>query len=122
RSPERGLLVNRGDGTGTSGVLGGPEVRGVRLTEDGKSLDGQTLGGAPMMRIVPVRIANSVVHFRTGAVAQGIDHAVSIGAGVVSMSMGGLPSQAWADAVNKAYEAGVVVVCAAGNNFGGLPT
>jgi len=36
--------------------------------------------------------------------------------------MGGLPSQAWADAVNKAYEAGVVVVCAAGNNFGGLPT
>ena len=75
-----------------------------------------------MMRIVPVRIANSVVHFGTGAVAQGIDYAVSIGADVVSMSMGGLPSQAWADAVNKAYEAGVVVVCAAGNNFGGLPT
>ena len=36
--------------------------------------------------------------------------------------MGGLPSQAWADAANKAYEAGIVVVCAAGNNFGGLPT
>src|SRR5439155_12257655 len=55
-------------------------------------------------------------------VAQGIEYAVQKNADVVSMSMGGLPSEAWADAVNKAYEAGVVVVCAAGNNFGGLPT
>jgi len=80
------------------------------------------LGGAPMMRIVPVRIADRVFHFATSTVAQGIEYAVAIGADVVSMSMGGLPSQAWADAVNKAYEAGIVVVCAAGNNFGGLPT
>ena len=122
RTPEGGVLLNRGHGTGTIGILAGPEVTGVRLTADGKSLNGQTLGGAPMMRIVPVRIANSVVHFGTAAVAQGIDYAVTIGADVISMSMGGLPSQAWADAVNKAYEAGVVVVCAAGNNFGGLPT
>ena len=53
--------------------------------------------------------------------AQGLDYARSIGADVVSMSMGGLPSGAWADAVNAAYEAGIVVVCAAGNNFGGAP-
>src|SRR5439155_11224660 len=121
-TPTSGALLNRGHGTGTIGILAGPRVTGVRRTQDGKSLDGETLGGAPMMNIVPVRIANSVVHFGTSAVAQGIDYAVSIGADVVSMSMGGLPSQAWADAINKAYEAGVVVVCAAGNNFGGLPT
>ena len=121
-TPTSGVLLNRGHGTGTIGILAGPKVTGVRLTQDGKSLDGETLGGAPMMSIVPVRIANSVVHFGTSTVAQGIDYAVSIGADVVSMSMGGLPSQAWADAVNKAYEAGIVVVCAAGNNFGGLPT
>ena len=45
---------------------------------------------------------------------------------VMSMSMGGVASQAWADAVNKAYEAGIVYVCAAGNNFSaglfGVPT
>ena len=35
---------------------------------------------------------------------------------------GGLPSSAWADAVNLAYEAGVVLVCAAGNSYAGLPT
>jgi subtilisin family serine protease len=62
------------------------------------------------------------VHFWTSTVAQGIDYAREIKADVVSMSMGGLPSAAWADAVNAAYEAGVVIVCAVGNNFGGLPT
>jgi subtilisin family serine protease len=41
---------------------------------------------------------------------------------VVIMSMGGLPSQAWADAINALYEAGVVVVTAAGNNYDNLPT
>ena len=42
------------------------------------------------------------------------------------MSMGGVASAAWADAVNKAYEAGIVYVAAAGNNisagFFGFPT
>jgi hypothetical protein len=121
-TPTSGLLLNRGHGTGTIGILAGPQVSGLLDTASGKSLSGEVLGGAPMMRIVPVRIADRVFHFATSTVAQGIEYAVSIGADVVSMSMGGLPSQAWADAVNKAYEAGIVVVCAAGNNFGGLPT
>jgi len=121
-TPTSGILTNRGHGTGTIGILAGPQVTGVRPTQSGASLEGETLGGAPMMRIVPVRIANSVVHFGTGAVAQGIDYAIEIGADVVSMSMGGLPSQAWADACNKAYDKGIVVVSAAGNNYGGLPT
>ena len=38
------------------------------------------------------------------------------------MSMGGIASAAWADAVNALYERGVFVVTAAGNNFGNLPT
>ena len=42
------------------------------------------------------------------------------------MSMGGIASAAWADAVNMAYEAGIVFVAAAGNNFSagifGFPT
>jgi len=45
---------------------------------------------------------------------------------VLSMSMGGLASAAWADAVNMAYDAGIVFVAAAGNNFSaglfGFPT
>jgi subtilisin family serine protease len=121
-TPTSGVLLNRGHGTGTIGILAGPQVNGLLDTVSGKSLNGEVLGGAPMMQVVPVRIADRVFHFATSTVAQGIEYAVSIGADVVSMSMGGLPSQAWADAVNKAYEAGIVVVCAAGNNFGGAPT
>ncbi len=41
---------------------------------------------------------------------------------VVSMSMGGAPSKAWAQAVNSAYEAGITVITASGNNINGLPT
>ncbi len=121
-TPTSGVLLNRGHGTGTIGILAGPQVNGLLATASGKSLNGEVLGGAPMMKIVPVRIADRVFHFGTSTVAQGIEYAIKINADVVSMSMGGLPSQAWADAVNKAYEAGIVVVCAAGNNFGGLPT
>ncbi|MBV1796112.1 S8 family serine peptidase [Siccirubricoccus sp. G192] len=117
RTPEHGLLTNRGHGTGTIGILAGQALAGMRPEEATG-----VLGGAAPMRIVPVRIADSVVHFWTSAVAEGINHARAIGADVVSMSMGGLPSAAWADAVNAAYEAGIVVVCAAGNNFGGAPT
>ena len=42
------------------------------------------------------------------------------GAHVLSMSMGGLSSQALVDAVNLAYDAGSCIVTAAGNNFAGI--
>jgi tetratricopeptide (TPR) repeat protein len=38
------------------------------------------------------------------------------------MSMGGVASQAWAEAINALYERGVFVVTAAGNNYANLPT
>jgi hypothetical protein len=44
------------------------------------------------------------------------------GADVLSMSMGGVSSQALVDAVNVAYDAGVVMVTAAGNNYAWLPS
>ncbi len=120
RSPA-GMLTNRGHGTGTIGILAGGDAGGMRIAE-GLVPQGFVIGGAPGVRVVPVRIADSVVKFRTSTVAGGIAYAQQIGADVLSMSMGGLPSAAWADAVNAAYEAGVVLVCAAGNSFGGLPT
>ena len=120
-TPASGLLTNRGHGTGTLGILAGADVSGLVSAEPIPADFGQ-LGGSPAAHVVPVRIANSVVHFWTSSVAQGIDYAREIGADVISMSMGGLPSASWADAVNQAYEAGVVIVCAAGNSYGGLPT
>ncbi|MBV9813101.1 MAG: S8 family serine peptidase, partial [Acetobacteraceae bacterium] len=85
-------------------------------------------GCAPEAEIVPVRVANRVVLFSNSSIARGFDYVHQLCAAdatrvhVVSMSMGGLPSQAWAEAINALYDAGVVVVTAAGNNYANLPT
>ena len=124
-----GVLKNPGHGAGTLSILAGGRFR---FAKNGYEFD-EVLGGTTKARIVPVRIGNSVVQLTTSAVAQGIAYAASLcdeeatRVHVMSMSMGGVASAAWADAVNKVYEAGIVFVAAAGNNIsagflGGFPT
>jgi subtilisin family serine protease len=113
------LVRSRGHGTGTLSLLAGNLLDG---TVPGFAGFKDFLGGAPGAQIVPVRIADWVVRFSTGTMVQGIGYARETGAQVLSMSMGGLSSQALVDAVNLAYESGLVLVTAAGNNFAGLPT
>lgn len=125
-----GLLKNPGHGTGTLGILAGGRYQFSRPGYPGGFDD--FIGGAPNAEVIPVRVGNSVVQLYTSSVAAGIDYAARLCSdettrvNVMSMSMGGVASQAWADAVNKAYEAGIVYVCAAGNNFSaglfGVPT
>ena len=114
-------LDNPGHGTGTLGILAGNQ-RPV----------GDFLAAQRWRDVVPMRIAKSeLVLLKTSALAKALDHVSGGNAGrrladVVSLSMGGVASRAWADAVNKAYEAGVCIVAAAGNNFSagvvGVPT
>jgi hypothetical protein len=112
-----GLLTNLGHGTGTLGILAGTALPGQ-----------PQLGGAPFAEIVPVRVANRVVLFSNSSIARAFDYVHGLNANgtnrvdIISMSMGGIASQAWADAVNALYEQGVFIVTAAGNNFGNLPT
>lgn len=114
-------LGSPGHGMGTIGILAGGDVAGLR---SGIAIppDCGPIGGAAGARVIPLRIANRAAEFSTSTVAEAINYAVVRGADVICMSMGGLPSQAWADAVNSAYDAGVVIVCAAGNSFAGFPT
>ena len=107
------LLDNSGHGTGTLSILAGGEVPGH---------GGLRLGGAPEAAIVPLRIADSVVLFYSSAFARALEYAAANGCDVVSMSMGGLPSRTWREAVDRAYLAGVCIVAAAGNNVQGVPT
>ena len=117
-----GLLNQPGHGTGTQGILAGNILKG--LSQPNQNLN-EPLGGAPDAEIIPIRVANSVLHFYTSVLAQGFDYAIaprgdaSKRCDVVSLSMGGVPSKVWAEAVNRAYEAGVVIVAASGNNFSG---
>ena len=111
-----GLIKNLGHGTGTLGILAGADVNGVPL------------GGAAFLDIVPVRVANAVVLFSNSSIAKAFDYVHGLNRAnvtpvqVITMSMGGTASEAWADAVNALYEMGVFIVTAAGNNFGNLPT
>lgn len=111
-----GLLTNLGHGTGTLSILAGSAIPPATA-----------LGGAPFAEVVPVRVANRVVLFSNSAIAKAFDYVHGLNAAgtrvdIITMSMGGLASQAWADAVNALYEQGVFIVTAAGNNFGNLPT
>jgi len=114
-----GALKQPGHGTGTLSILAGGRFQ---FQEEGYQFEG-IVGGAPNARIVPVRVGNSVVQISTSGVAKAISYVAELctrpvtRVNVISMSMGGVASAAWADAVNKAYEAGIVFVAAAGNNY-----
>jgi hypothetical protein len=108
-------LSNPGHGTATLALLAGNRVQPA-----GEEFD-DFLGGAPRAEVVPVRIADSVIHFYTSSMAAGIRYAIETGCQVLSVSMGGVPTRAWADAVNAAYEAGVALFAAAGNRIGPAP-
>ena len=108
-----GVGDNSGHGTGTLGILAGGSVA---------QLGNQDLGGAPEAEILSLRIANRVVLFYSSTLARALKYAIRQRCDVVSISMGGLPSGAWNEAINEAYEAGICVVAAAGNNYDDSPT
>jgi len=112
--PNRGNAFpdNSGHGTGTISILAGSHIAQFN----------ETLGGAAGADILPLRISNSVVLFRTSAFAQALRYAIEQKVDVISISMGGAPSRAWNEAVNDAYEAGICICAAAGNNIEGIPT
>jgi hypothetical protein len=116
RDTSEGAFNNLGHGTGTLGILAGA------------TFDGSPLGGAAFLDVIPVRVADSVILFQNSSIAKAFDYVHSLANNpntqvqVITMSMGGLASKAWAEAVNALYELGVFIVTAAGNNFGNFPT
>lgn len=110
---DRFLFDNSGHGTGTLSILAGNKV---------PEFSDAWLGGAPGAEILPIRIADSVILLMTSSFAQALQYAVMHNCDVLTMSMGGLPSRVWKEAVDHAYLNGLCMVAAAGNNAGGLPT
>lgn len=119
-----GLLRMPGHGTGTLSILAGTKVQMPFCN----NYD-DYIGLYDSIEIVPIRIAKSVVLFKSAAFVKALDYVVNelhndpnTEVHVITMSMGGLPSNSWADLVNQAYEKGIFMVTAAGNNFAKLPT
>ncbi len=118
---DEGLLLMPWHGTATMALLAGTDID-YDFRYNSQPFKGK-IGGAPGAEVVPVRISRSVIHLFTRNMARGIDYALAPRADaanccdVLSISAGGLPSLAWAKAVNRAYAAGIVIVAAAGNSF-----
>lgn len=103
-----------GHGCGTMAILAGNEI------DSASSYTGYQgfFGAIPFAEIVPIRICDTVYNsLSANDVARGIEYAVEKGCKVITMSMAGVATKRVARAVNAAYEAGVVVVTAAGNNW-----
>jgi hypothetical protein len=102
-----------GHGTATMSILAGKEVD---IQVSGQSYKGE-FGAIPFAEIIPIRICETVALIRTSAFVDAVEYAINQGCEVISMSMAGVPTKAWATTVNKAYENGVVLVSAAGNSW-----
>lgn len=100
-----------GHGLRTASVICGD----IDLRPDGSLL---AIGVAPGLPLVPCRVVTWVVLAGSDArerVAAGIRHATLRGCQVVSMSLGGLRgNRAMFRAVNEAYDQGIILVAAAG--------
>lgn len=118
-------LLQPGHGTATLALLAGSHVD----LKFGQAQYVGDIGGAPDAEVIPIRIGPTVVHFCSSSMAKGLFHALAPcgdpddpipgerPCDVVTCSHGGLPSAAWASAVNHLYEAGIIVVAASGDSF-----
>lgn len=85
---------------------------------------GAVPGGAPGVKVLPVRILDASNTGTEWSLIEGIHFAIEEGAQVINLSaafrVGYVPSAALTEALDAAREAGVVVVAAAGNDGAGM--
>jgi serine protease len=108
-----GALDNPSHGTGTGSVI----LSGVGAASGGPGPF--VSGAAPHAMLIPIRTTNSVVLLSMRGLRQAIDHATTHGAHVISMSLGGpFPGLGTRRAIQRALDAGIIVLAAAGNEVG----
>jgi serine protease len=98
-----------GHGTHVSGTI-------AQRTNNGTGVAGVAFG----VSIMPVKVLDDSGSGTLSSIIEGIDYAVNNGANVISMSLGFppgyVPGAGLQDAVTAAYNAGVVMVAASGND------
>ena len=112
-----GFLPNPGHGTGTASIIvsAKDDTGFLPIDPQSKSVN-DVLGVAPGARLVPLRVSNSVVHLSFINLVEAFEKAIEEKVDVISLSLGGPVSSQRLDAVvQKALDAGIIVVAAAGN-------
>lgn len=95
-----------GHGTHVCGLVGAVGNNGIGV-----------VGGAPEVKILPVKVTTSSGDADDATISKGILDAVDHGAQVINLSIGGPePSPILLDALNYAFNKNVVVVIASGND------
>jgi len=102
--PTNGLVDPNGHGTHVAGIIGA-------VANNGRGI----AGGAPDVRIMPIRVLNASGSGSSASVAEGIIWAADHGARVINLSLGGGKTQGLIDAVNYAFSKNSLVIAAAGN-------
>jgi serine protease len=111
-----------GDATPNDANGHGTHVTGIIAAHAGNGIG--VAGAAPGARVLAIRALDADGRGDTDTVARGVDAAVAAGARVINLSLTAgptavqllLPGNALTDAIQRAIDAGVVVVAAAGNN------
>jgi len=81
--------------------------------------NGYLKGIAPGATLMNGKVLDKTIGGYTSWIIKGIDWAISNGANIISMSLGGLPGDSdplFEEAINTAWEKGVIVVTSAGNS------
>ncbi len=111
------LAEQEDHGTATMSILAGKDIDDELFYGTGSN----KLGAIPFATVFPIRISETVALTsllgNSMPFVKAIEKAIEEKCEVITMSMGGLPSRSWAKAINKAYEAGITIVTAAGNSW-----
>lgn len=109
-------------GTGTGGVIVSAEATGQTHVSDvpfdkmiATSSDVQLTGVAPKAQLAPIRCTDGVVLLMDTNIHKAIEHAIDIGAHVISISLGGVLDAAAERLIDRAVvDHNIIVVAAAG--------
>ncbi|MBI4811891.1 S8 family serine peptidase [Candidatus Falkowbacteria bacterium] len=97
-----------------AGILHGTIVAGIAAAS-GNNAAGIT-GVTWRMRIMPLKVLDDKGEGNTNSVIKAIDYAIANGADIINLSFVGFSySQALEAAIKRAYDAGIIIVAAAGN-------
>lgn len=101
---------DHGHGTHVAGTIGACTNNAVGVAGAGWSANTNRV-----VQLMGVKVLDYSGSGTYRAVAEGINWAANNGAKVINLSLGGGPSQTVRRAVNRAWESGAVLACAAGN-------
>lgn len=102
-----GTADGHGHGTHVSGIIGAKLNNGTGGA-----------GVAPECYIYSIKVLKDTGSGASSTIIKGVNQAVNNRVDIINMSLGGaLYSKVEADAYQRAYEAGIAVFCAAGNEF-----